>query len=250
MLLAVQLQPHNLIRFIGGVLLCLSSGALVSALVRAPQLGLSATNADFLAFVSGTVALHGGTFVMAALLLQGDGVRWKDFLGFEQPRWRRHLVLGLAVGLASVPLLLVLNKLSYLGLKAIGAEPEQQVTVQILQGLGGWLRRACFGFSAIVLAPVAEEILFRGVLYPALRQRGHPQIALIASSLLFALIHINAMTFAPLFLFAVILAWLVEKTDGLIAPIAAHVVFNAVNFVLLINEEPLAQFLERLGERI
>lgn len=250
MLFAIQWQAQNLIRFAIGVMLCLATGVLVSALVRVPQLGLSSANADFFAFAAGTIFLHGGTLVMAGQLLRWDGVGWRQFLGFGHPRWLRHVFFGLAVGLAAVPLLLVLNKLSFLGLKALGAEPEQQITVQLLQDMAGWLRRACFGFSAIVLAPIAEEIIFRGVLYPALRQRGHPQVALIVSSLLFAVIHSNAMTFLPLFLFAMLLVWLVERTDGLIASIAAHAVFNSVNFVLLINEEKLTQILERLGERI
>jgi membrane protease YdiL (CAAX protease family) len=250
MLFAIHWQAQNLIRFAIGVLLCLASGILVSALVRAPELGLRTTNADFLAFAAGTVFLHGGTLVAASQLLRWQGVRWRSFLGLANPRWPRHVLLGLCAGLAAVPALLLMNKLCYHGLKALGQEPVQQITVQILQDLQGWLRRACFGISAIVLAPVAEEIIFRGVLYPALRQRGHPHVALVASSLLFAFIHSNVMTFVPLFVFALTLVWLAERTDGLVASITAHAVFNSVNFILLLNEEKLTRFLKDLGERI
>lgn len=250
MLFAIHWQAQNLIRFAIGVCLCLAFGTLVSAMVRAPELGLRTTNADFLAFVAGTLFLHGGTFVAASQLLRWQGVSWRQFLGFDHARWPRHVLFGLGAGLAAVPVLLLLNKLCYLGLKVLGAEPVQQITVQILQDLQGWLRCSAFGISAIVLAPIAEEIIFRGVLYPSLRQRNHPQIALLASSLLFALIHSNVMTFLPLFLFALALVWLVERTDALIASITAHAVFNAVNFILLLNEEKLTRFLENLGERI
>ncbi len=250
MLFAIHWQAQNLIRFAIGVCLCLAFGIMVSAMVRAPELGLRTANADFLAFAAGTLFLHGGTFVAASQLLRRQGVSWRQFLGFDHARWPRHVLFGLGAGLAAVPVLLLLNKLCYLGLQALGHEPVQQITVQILQDLQGWLRCSAFGISAIVLAPIAEEIIFRGVLYPLLRQRNHPQIALLASSLLFALIHSNVMTFLPLFLFALALVWLVERTDALIASITAHAVFNAVNFLLLLNEEKLTRFLENLGERI
>lgn len=250
MLFAIRWQAQNLILFAVGVMLCLALGMLASAAARAPGLGISAINANFLAFAASTVFLQGGTLVAANLLLRRQCMRWREFFGLGSPRWPRHLLLGLGVGLAAVPALLGMNHLCFLALKAIGAEPVQQITVQILQDFQGWFRRGCFAVSAIVLAPAAEEIIFRGILYPALRQQGRPQMALFVSSLLFASIHVNVMTFLPLFVFALMLVWLVERTDGLLASITAHAVFNAVNFVLLINEAKLTQFLEHLSERI
>jgi membrane protease YdiL (CAAX protease family) len=50
---------------------------------------------------------------------------------------------------------------------------------------------------------------------------------------LFALIHFNFAIFLPLQLLAVILVWVYERTDNLLAPIAAHATFNAVNFILI-----------------
>lgn len=248
MLFAIRWQAQNLILFAVGVLLCLAGGMLASAAARAPGTGISAVNANFLAFAASTLFLHGGTLVVANMLLRRQSLNWREFLGGGSPRWPRHLLLGLGVGLAAVPALLGMNHLCFLALKAIGAEPVQQITVQILQDVHGWFRRGCFAVSAIALAPVAEEIIFRGVLYPALRQQGRPQMALFVSSLLFASIHGNVMTFLPLFAFALVLVCLVERTDGLIAAITAHAVFNTVNFLFLINEEKLTQFLGHLGE--
>ena len=248
MLFAIRWQAQNLILFAAGVLLCLAFGMLASAAVRMPGLGLGSVNRDFVAFVASTVFLHGGTLVVTNGILRRQIVGWREFLGLGNLRWSRHLLLGLVVGLAAVPALLGMNKLCYLALKAIGEEPVQQITVQILQDVHGWLRCGFFAVSAIILAPVAEEIIFRGVLYPALRQQGRPQMALLVSSLLFASIHSNVMTFVPLFIFALMLVWLVERTDGLLASIVAHATFNAVNFVVLINEEKLTQLLKHLGE--
>jgi membrane protease YdiL (CAAX protease family) len=52
-------------------------------------------------------------------------------------------------------------------------------------------------------------------------------------SALFALIHFDAGTFVPLFIFALALTWLYETTDNLLAPIFAHSLFNAANLAVL-----------------
>jgi hypothetical protein len=85
-----------------------------------------------------------------------------------------------------------------------------------------------------VIAPLAEEFLFRGVLFPFFKQLGFPAFAWLGVSFLFALIHHNAPVFLPLFLFALVLTWLYEKTSGLLAPITAHALFNAANLAMLL----------------
>ena len=45
---------------------------------------------------------------------------------------------------------------------------------------------------------------------------------------------LNGAIFLPLFVLALALTWLYEKTDNLLAPITAHALFNAVNFTLLL----------------
>ena len=83
-------------------------------------------------------------------------------------------------------------------------------------------------------AAVAEEFLFRGVLFPFVKQLGFPKSAWLGVSALFAAIHFDAATFVPLLAFALALTWLYEKTGNLLAPIFAHSVFNAANLVILI----------------
>jgi len=66
------------------------------------------------------------------------------------------------------------------------------------------------------------------------RRRGWQVLSWFGVSALFALIHMNLQTFLPLFVFALALTWLYEKTDNLLAPITAHALFNATNFALLL----------------
>jgi membrane protease YdiL (CAAX protease family) len=94
------------------------------------------------------------------------------------------------------------------------------------------------GFTAIVLAPIAEEALFRGVIYTALKQRGYRWLALWGNAALFAFIHFNLAAMVPLFFLALVWTWLYERTGNLLASIAGHMVFNAVNFALLTTKLP------------
>jgi membrane protease YdiL (CAAX protease family) len=94
--------------------------------------------------------------------------------------------------------------------------------------------RVYLGLFAIVLAPVAEEFVFRGMLYPFVKQLGFPKFAWFGVSFLFALIHLDVSKFIPLFALALALTWLYEYTDSLIAPIVGHSLFNATNFALLL----------------
>jgi membrane protease YdiL (CAAX protease family) len=86
----------------------------------------------------------------------------------------------------------------------------------------------------VLLAPVTEEALFRGILYPVIKQTGHPRLALWGTALAFAGIHMNVVTFVPLAVLALMLTALYEWTNNLLAPITAHVVFNALNFAMLL----------------
>ncbi len=89
------------------------------------------------------------------------------------------------------------------------------------------------GIATILIAPLGEEIIFRGILYPAIKRTGRPQLALWSTALLFGAIHANLASFVPLTLLAVVLVGLYEYTGNLLACFAVHGLFNAVNFVAL-----------------
>lgn len=82
--------------------------------------------------------------------------------------------------------------------------------------------------SISLLAPVAEELFFRGYLYPALRQRMRPVLAIVAGSLLFGLAHFNFSLLLPLSLVGFGLIMLFEYSGSLLPPMVAHAALNAL----------------------
>lgn len=90
-------------------------------------------------------------------------------------------------------------------------------------------------FAALVLAPLAEEALFRGFLQPVLRETFSRPTAIGATALIFALLHGNLVTLLPLFLFGLMLGYIYEWSGSLLLCIALHFWFNGITALLLLS---------------
>lgn len=92
--------------------------------------------------------------------------------------------------------------------------------------------------GVVVTAPVAEELLFRGFLYTAVRERWGYRAALGISSVLFAAMHFDPTGMYALLVLpsAVLFGWLRERTGGIYVPILAHAVFNTVAVAVFLVE--------------
>jgi membrane protease YdiL (CAAX protease family) len=88
-------------------------------------------------------------------------------------------------------------------------------------------------FLIVILAPLAEEILFRACLYRGLKRYMSPTFSAVVTSLLFAGMHFNAHSFLPLFVLGFWLCRTYEKTGNLWVPIILHGLFNGNTLVTL-----------------
>jgi membrane protease YdiL (CAAX protease family) len=93
---------------------------------------------------------------------------------------------------------------------------------------------------AVVVAPMAEEIIFRGYFYGVIRRFGGRIPALLTSSLLFAAIHVHLPSMLGLGLLAMVLCLLYERTGSLWATMTMHAAFNATTIAALIFFPELA----------
>ncbi len=88
-------------------------------------------------------------------------------------------------------------------------------------------------FLGVAIAPICEEIFFRGAVLRSFAQKGFLAFGIIFSSLMFAVIHFDFPLFPAYFIFGVVLALTYWKTNSLIPAILAHAINNAVAFYLL-----------------
>lgn len=87
--------------------------------------------------------------------------------------------------------------------------------------------------TLVVLAPIAEELLFRGYLFGKLRQHVPIWVAIIATSILFGLIHGAWNLAIDTFALSIVLCILRVTTGSLWAPILLHMTKNGIAFYLL-----------------
>ena len=233
--LASLRQPwrlDNLMRRLLTALSCLYASFLIGAWV---QHGAGAAEVSTRRMLLSILSFQGAGMVLIACLLREYGEGWAEAFGWRN-QWGQALLLGVIMASLFLPVGWALEAASALVLKnlpALGLQPEVQPAVQVLQQAVSWPARGALGLVTILLAPVGEELLFRGTLYPWVKQAGFPRLALWGTAAGFAAIHLNAGIFVPLLALALILTALYEWTNNLLAPIAAHSVFNALNFALL-----------------
>jgi len=186
------------------------------------------------AVLLGTLAFQGATLALIPIFLRLHHTPWRDAFGWQRTESNRAWFPVVPVVIAFLPVVCLLLQYVFIyTFTKIGWQPETETAVTVLTSAKAWWLRAYLGVFTVAIAPVAEEFIFRGMLYPLIKQCGWPRLAWFGVSCLFALIHWNAAAFVPLFLLALVLTWLYEKTDSLLVPITAHAFFNAVNLILL-----------------
>lgn len=142
-------------------------------------------------------------------------------LGFVKPR-KRFVGLGFAVGiLLFLGIGLLGNALTYL----FGTPAPQSFTVAIKGVSYQWE----FGLLTLlggVVAPIKEEMLFRGLIYPPLRQAFGRGKGMLLTGLFFATLHLDVVRFLPLLIGGVVLAWLYERSASIWPAVVAHGTWN------------------------
>ena len=184
--------------------------------------------------VAAILCSHGAGLLLVGRFVQEHESSWIEAFGLNH-RWRRAVGAGLVAAAFFLPLGLGMQQVSAWVLNQLPSvmKPEEQRAVQVLRSAVSWGGRGMLGVITILLVPVAEEVFFRGILYTVVKQAGFQRLALWGTAGFFALIHFNLMTFLPLMALALVLTFLYERTENLLAPIAAHSLFNALNFSLV-----------------
>jgi membrane protease YdiL (CAAX protease family) len=96
------------------------------------------------------------------------------------------------------------------------------------------LALALLASTALVLAPLFEETLFRGVLLPVLARHWGQGSAVLASAAFFALAHLSLGELAPLFVLGLGLGWLRLQSGRLGASALLHSLWNGITFANLL----------------
>ncbi len=165
------------------------------------------------------------------LMVRSRGANWGRAFGFRWAQQTSALLAALGVTLIVFPTALFLRTASAEMMDKLQLQPVTQPSVEMLQTTVAIAPQIYLAIQAVVFAPLIEELLFRGILYPFIRQQGYPKLALLGTSVLFGALHLNMVLFVPMTFLGLMLVWLYEKTDNLAAPIFSHSLFNLANFL-------------------
>lgn len=224
-------QIESVVRLFVRLFACFAIGIFVNNALRS-ALGEKFLEDSTLSIVVAVLAFQVSTLVLVALFIREHSTGWPDAFGFKNNSGSA-ITLGLATGIVVLPLMWGLQWISIELFTRLGFDVREQEAVRLLRLADTPGKLVLFGVMAIALAPFAEEFLFRGVLYPFVKQSGFPRWALWGVAVVFALIHGNLAALAPLVLLAIVLTLLYEWTNNLLACIVVHSLFNAANFVML-----------------
>lgn len=170
-----------------------------------------------------------GCFFLAPLLLV-TAVRGRSAadLGFTAPEWRRCLIVGVGFGL----LLYSINLfISWVQTLLFPQAQAQEYIVELLDKATPF-ETVFLLLLLLFMAPLAEETLFRGFFFPALRWRYGRLAAYVLCAAVFAASHMNLWTLLPVVCVSLGLCRLYEKYGSLWYNIIAHMTWNAVALTL------------------
>lgn len=231
-------KPERVVWLFGALLACYALGSLVvqGYLWAISKDDNAKADPNVWVMMLGTFVSQGVGLVLVGVFLREHRISWGEAFGFRRERIGRTILLAIFTAIIILPIAWSLAEVSTWILVKAHTEATPQQSVRALQKAASLSQKLYFGLMAIVMAPIVEEIIFRGVLYPAIKQEGFAKTAVWATSILFAWTHFNLMTFVPLMFLGVILTLLYETTDNLVAPILTHSLFNATNFFWLLHQ--------------
>jgi len=232
-------KPWKLVDFLVVIVLLamLLVGGIFSNIFAATRTGAPADTDTQIVNFSVSLCLYGAILALVHLMVRGRQSDWGTAFGFSSTRQLSAVLMALGVTCIVLPIAWYLGILSVQVMEMFRLRAVPQPSVQVLQTTVAAGPQVFLAFLAVVVAPVTEELLFRGILYPFVKQRGFPRLALWGTAVLFGALHLNLMTFVPLTFLGLVLAWLYDTTDNLLAPIFAHSLFNLANFFRAIWEQ-------------
>ncbi len=160
------------------------------------------------------------------VMIVKKGYAWAD-IGVRplDPQWRR---VSTMLGIAMIPAAMIISTLIQ---RQTGAEPQELMRAI---GAGGFNLVSAITLSLYIalLQPIAEELLFRGVLFGWLRRTQGFAIANLVCAAAFAIAHVQFVAIVVTFFVGLALGWLRERSGTVLAPILMHQVFNGLTMIL------------------
>lgn len=206
--------------------------ALAGALVLTLPLSLLVADEDLIV-ASIIVVVELSLAASAVLWIRARHHRGAGALGLGRPG-AATVRAGVANGLLGLGLAQFVVGPIVIGLARAIRDRPVELPRQIDFDRPGALVLAITGIGVVAIAPLAEEIFFRGFLYRAMRRWAGVQPAGALSAAIFAAAHAQPLIMPSIFVLGIVLARSVERHGSLVPAIVAHALFNAVGYSIFL----------------
>ena len=142
------------------------------------------------------------------------------------------LLAGAATFLVAMPVVLAVSLLWQGLLQLCHIAAPQQDAIDILRHAHSALPILILLVSAILLAPVTEELIFRAAIFRYVRTRLPRWAALLLPAAVFGAMHANLASFAPLVALGVVFSLAYERTGRISTTMVAHALFNLTSALI------------------
>ena len=225
-------------------------GLVVLVLVLQTAAGLTALLLDP---TSGTYSQHPFTLGVANLLAFGIVIvvaTRRSGVGFREP-YPLSAVSIRVLALTAVLILGTVILLSDIDNLTRSVFPPPRTLIEAFESI---MNAAEYPFSSffllVVVAPVTEEVLFRGLILRGFLANYSKRSAILLSALLFAIMHTNPWQFISAFVAGVLLAWLLIETGSLLPCLFAHAVANGTAYLAGMTRVEVPGFTDGMGDAV
>ncbi len=235
----VNTTPFNEVDLLGIALFVFIFGSIIYLSQHAPKMEPDGVTPHSVSLtppimVAGMIIQQVVLVFIVFVLLVFRGTNFVELWGL---RWKnaRYLVVIAPVGaIIAIAFTAGLDLFGYNNWlkETFGDDSKIQQIVTIYKGSTATYR-ILIAIAVVILAPLVEEVVFRGYIYAASKRFTNRFFAAFFSALFFAVIHNNINALLPLFFLALLLTLSYELTGSLWAPISIHALFNATTLINL-----------------
>jgi membrane protease YdiL (CAAX protease family) len=167
--------------------------------------------------------------LVVVVLLMARGIRVVEFFGLRWNKARYILVIAPMGVVCTYLFMFGLDGLGYSEwlVQTFGKKIEMQDALRVYQEADAVIIRLLMAISVVIIAPIVEEVVFRGYIYTVTKRYTARLFSTLLSAILFAVVHNYIPGLVPLAFLAILLTISYEITGSLWAPISIHALFNA-----------------------
>ena len=179
-----------------------------------------------------------GLVLFIAVFLRLRGLDLSSLGGFFRITFLRALSTGTVLILAAYPLISIADAIIQ---RVFGSGSSKQSIVELFSGSRTIEQRMMIIVFAVVIAPMAEEFLFRFFLYGVLKRYFGRFLGVTVNALLFAAAHTHLPSFAPLFVLGSCFTIAYEWSGSILVSMTMHALFNSLSLTVLAFPELFSQ---------